>query len=150
MPKKSGFRAWFYFRIGWGTYFTFIFTAINSLIVTYYLAVEKISILEQIFPSIIHYAIIVISVLIPILTITGYIYFKKSSQFSSETDITFESNPHWNRILVNTDISLLTHSVILEYLIKKNSQQYTLDDLKQFNKFKNELENHAKRRTITW
>jgi len=149
MPKKSVFRAWFYFRIGWGTYFTFIFTAINSLVVTYYLAIEKISVLEQIFPSVFHYGIIIITVIIPSLTLMGYIYFKKSPQFSSEADINFESNPHWNRMLINTDISLSTHSQILENLIKKYSQQDTLNDSKQFHKFKNALEDHAKRRTIT-
>ena len=148
MKDNLGFRGWCYFRQGWSTYVAFIFAAINSLVVTYYLAIEKISALEQIFPSVFHYGIIIITVIIPSLSLMGYIYFKKSPQYSSEADITFESNPHWNRILVNTDILLLTHSTILEYLIKKNSQQYTLDDSKKLNKFKNELENHVKRRTI--
>jgi len=31
MPKHTGFRGWFYFRMGWSTYFAFIFAAINTL-----------------------------------------------------------------------------------------------------------------------
>ncbi len=149
MSKKSGLRSWYYFRTGWGTYFTFIFSAINSLVITYYLAIKKLPVLEQIFPSIFHYAFIMISVLIPILLYAGYVYFKKSQQFTSEADINIESNPHWNRILTNTDISLIAHSQILEYLITKSSQKNTLDDSKYLSKFNNELENLSKRKTLT-
>ena len=49
--KKLLFRAWFYFRNGWGTYFAFIFAAINTLTVTYFLAIEEYPILNSIFPS---------------------------------------------------------------------------------------------------
>ena len=44
MKSNLAFRAWFYFRQGWSTYFAFIFAAINTLTVTYYLAIEKIPI----------------------------------------------------------------------------------------------------------
>ena len=47
MRENAGFRAWFYFRQGWTTYFAFIFAAINTMVVTYYLAVENIPILQN-------------------------------------------------------------------------------------------------------
>ena len=37
--------------MGWGTYFAFIFAAINTLTVTYYLAIENYPVLKAIFPS---------------------------------------------------------------------------------------------------
>ena len=46
MAKNLGFRGWFYFRTGWSTYFAFIFAAINTLTVTYYLAIEQAPILR--------------------------------------------------------------------------------------------------------
>lgn len=35
-------RMWFYFRISWKTYFTFILGSLNTLVVTYYLAIQKV------------------------------------------------------------------------------------------------------------
>ena len=148
MLKISGLRSWYYFRMGWTTYLTFFLAATNSLVVTYYLAIKQLPILEQIFPSVFHYAIIISSLLIPVMSIAGYIYFKKSPQFMSEADILIESNPHWNRILVNTDITLSTHSKMLKYLIKKYSEEDLLNDSKELHQFKNELENHAERKTL--
>jgi hypothetical protein len=149
MSKISILRSWYYLRIGWTTYLTFFLAAINSLVVTYYLAIKELPVLEQIFPSIFHYAIIITSILIPVMSITGYIYFKKSPQFTSEADILIESNPHWNRILKNTDVVLSTHNNILKYLIKKYSEENLSDhDVEQFHQFKNELENYSKRKTL--
>ena len=36
------FRSWYYFRMGWSMYFAFIMAATNTLVVTYYLAIESI------------------------------------------------------------------------------------------------------------
>ena len=52
MNKNNiGFRGWYYFRTGWTTYFAFILAAINTLTVTYFLAIENYPILKSIFPS---------------------------------------------------------------------------------------------------
>ena len=51
MKQNIGFRAWFYFRAGWTTYFAFIFAAINTLTVTYFLAIENYPSLNNIFPN---------------------------------------------------------------------------------------------------
>ena len=51
MQRNLAFRAWFYFRNGWSTYFAFIFAAINTLTVTYFLAIERAPSLQAIFPS---------------------------------------------------------------------------------------------------
>lgn len=51
MRQNIGFRGWFYFRQGWATYFAFIFAAVNTLVVTYYLAIENIPALKIIFPT---------------------------------------------------------------------------------------------------
>ena len=47
MQKKSGFRGWYYFRQGWSLYFAFILAAINTLTVTYYLAIENLPFLKE-------------------------------------------------------------------------------------------------------
>ena len=51
MAKYTGFRAWFYLRQGWSTYVAFIFAALNTLTVTYFLAIENYPGLKSIFPT---------------------------------------------------------------------------------------------------
>ena len=59
MKEAIPFRAWFYFRMGWATYFAFIFAAVNTLTVTYFLAIENYPSLQVVFPSFVYYIIIV-------------------------------------------------------------------------------------------
>ena len=74
MRKNLPFRSWFYFRQGWGTYFAFIFVAINTLVTTYYLAIREIPTLNVIFPFFINYVLIVSAIGIPLLIATGYLH----------------------------------------------------------------------------
>ena len=81
MGKNKGFRSWYYFRMGWSTYFAFIFAAINTLTVTYYLAIEKVPILVSIFPSFFQYVLIVSLIGIPMLILIGYAHYKRSKAY---------------------------------------------------------------------
>ena len=62
VARNVGFRGWFYFRMGWSTYFAFILAALNTLTVTYYLAIESYPSLKSIFPSFEQYIVIVVLV----------------------------------------------------------------------------------------
>ena len=104
MAKNHLFRAWFYFRQGWSTYFAFIFAAINTLTVTYYLAIDEYPILNAIFPTFLIYVLTLVGVGIPILVLIGYVHFKRSNAFKAEADINIEANPHMRRILSNTEL----------------------------------------------
>ena len=66
MKQNLFFRLWFYFRNGWSTYFAFIFAAINTLTVTYFLAIEEYPFLKDLFPTFVLYVVIVSSIGIPI------------------------------------------------------------------------------------
>ena len=78
MREAIPFRAWFYFRMGWATYFAFIFAAVNTLTVTYFLAIENYPSLQVVFPSFAYYIVIVSLIGVPLLVAIGYIHFKKS------------------------------------------------------------------------
>jgi hypothetical protein len=113
MTENFGFRSWFYFRMGWGTYFAFIFAAINTLTVTYYLAIERIPTLITIFPNFLQYILIISAIGVPLLIIVGYIHYKRTLAFKSEIDVTVESNPYQRRNIVNI-------TLILESIMKTN------------------------------
>ena len=148
--KKFGFRAWFYFRTGWTTYFAFIFSTINTLVVTYYLAIDNIPVLKEIFPSFTHYVLTIGIIGVPILIIVGYVHFKRSGAFKSEADITMESNPHLKRILLNTEV-LLSLQIRMNHLITKmiNNEELSRDELKELEQLKLKLNEHLKNRTIS-
>jgi hypothetical protein len=116
MNKKVIFRIWLYFRTGWATYFAFIFGATNTLVVTYYLAIEKVPSLVEVFPTFTHYVGVAILIGIPLLTAIGYAHYKKAPAYSSEVDIGIEQNPYvfklpqggWNQDVVFPMYRLLT------------------------------------------
>lgn len=147
--KELGFRVWFYFRQGWSVYFAFVFAAINTLVVTYYLAIEKAPFLQQIFPTFLSYALVLVSLGIPILTTVGYIHMKRSGIFKTEVDIGMEVNPHMKRLLLNTE-EILQHQLFLtDILIKStNNEKLNEDDISKIKKIRHELQNYTNDKTM--
>jgi hypothetical protein len=130
MRNNLGFRGWFYFRQGWSVYFAFIFAAVNTLTVTYFLAIDNYPFLKDVFPSFIHYIAIVVFIGIPILVLVGYAHYKRTASFKAEADIHIEANPHLRRILTNTEI-MLSMSLQLSELSMKlmNNEKLTSDEM---------------------
>jgi len=88
-------RAWYYFRLGYSTYLTFLLGYISTLITVYYLAIKNLPDLLNIFPHFVPFAILATVIGVPFSIAIGWFHLKRSSLFSSETDISVESNP-WN------------------------------------------------------
>ena len=131
MKKRDfGFRAWFYFRNGWSMYFAFIFAAINTLTVTYFLAIERIPFLTSVFPSFIHYVVMTSSIAIPILVLVGYVHWKKSGARKAEIDISYETDPYKVRTLVNSEMILkMNFNLILMMTKILNDQKLSKEEL---------------------
>tara|TARA_B100000470_G_scaffold54997_1_gene41527 strand:- start:85 stop:594 length:510 start_codon:yes stop_codon:yes gene_type:complete len=121
VKQRKGFRGWFYFRTGWSTYFVFILAAINTLTVTYFLAVDNYPLLKVIFPTFEQYTLITVSIGIPLLILVGYFHFKRSLAFKSELDIQTESNPYLSRNTVNADLSLKLNLKLISLLLKMST-----------------------------
>ena len=98
MKKTLPFRALFYFRVGWGTYFAYIMAAINVLTVTYFLAIDSYPVLQAIFPTFGHYITIVVGTGVPLLVLVGYFHYKRSQAYAAEAEIFYETNPYWYKI----------------------------------------------------
>ena len=87
MTDNVLFRSWYYFRMGWSTYFAFILAAINTLTVTYFLAIDNYPSLKSVFPSFEVYIVIIVTIGIPLLVAIGYAHFKRTQAFKSEIDV---------------------------------------------------------------
>ena len=151
MPESKSpiFRAWFYFRNGWSMYFAFIFAAINTLTVTYYLAIDKIPFLLNLFPSFVHYVGGAVLVGIPILVAIGFIHFKKSPAFRSDQAIGFEANPFVRRNLINSELNLELNLMILKILSKlSNNEKLTEDESNKIQESRNILSDFIDKRSI--
>ena len=140
MKRNLAFRSWYYFRMGWSTYFAFIFAAINTLTVTYFLAIENYPELLQVFPTFIQYVIIVSTMGVPILVASGYLHYKKTSAFKAEADVNIEANPHWRRMLMNTDLLLSSYVKLIELIPKiTNQEELSEEEIKELSSLKESL-----------
>jgi len=145
---STGFRGWFYFRMGWSTYFAFILAAINTLTVTYFLAVSNYPALKIIFPSFEIYVLILISIGVPLLIFIGYCHYKKTKAFRSEMDILVESNPFLRRTTVNTDIILRFNVNLINLVLKLSKDTISEDELNDMKKIQKEITDLIKNRSL--
>ena len=148
MSTSTGFRGWFYFRMGWSTYFAFILAAINTLTVTYFLAVDNYPALMAVFPSFEIYVLILISIGVPLLIFVGYCHFKKTKAFRSEMDVLVESNPFLRRTTVNTDIILRFNVNLINLILKLSKDTISEDELNDMKKIQNEITDLIKNRSL--
>ena len=148
MRTSTGFRGWFYFRMGWSTYFAFILAAINTLTVTYFLAVDNYPALKIIFPSFEIYVLILISIGVPLLIFIGYCHYKKTKAFRSEMDILVESNPFLRRTTVNTDIILRFNVNLINLVLKLSKDTISEDELNDMEKIQKEITDLIKNRSL--
>ena len=148
MGTSTGFRGWFYFRMGWSTYFAFILAAINTLTVTYFLAVDNYPVIKIIFPSFEIYVLILISIGVPLLIFIGYCHYKKTRAFRSEMDILVESNPFLRRTTVNTDIILRFNVNLINLVLKLSKDTISEDELNDMKKIQKEVTDLIKNRSL--
>jgi len=149
VDKKRGYRGWFYFRIGWNTYFAFVLAAINTLTLTYYLAIDNYPVLKDLFPTFEQYILIVVSIGVPLLAFTGYAHYKRTKAFRAETDVWIESNPYQARLLVNTEMILGLNQKLTEFIIKLSKDEELKDDqLKELSDLQKKFSDHVSSRTL--
>ncbi len=152
--KKIGgqrlvFRLWYYFRTGWATYFTFAFAAINTLTVTYFLAVENYPVIHQIFPSFSSYVVTLVTIGVPLLVLVGYVHWKKSGARKAEVDIGFETDPFRRRTLVNSELLVMMNLKLLKMLVKLSEKKtLTEDELNSIKELDEELSNMTSERSF--
>ena len=144
------FRLWVYFRIGWANYFAFLFAATTTLVTTYFLLIQDVQLIKEIFPTFAHYIITVISVGVPCLIATGYVHFQRSQAFKAESDIRIEGNPHQRRILLNTDFLLeIVFRLNNLFLRKLTNKKLTEKELGEIYMMQEKIQDYKQHRTVS-
>ena len=88
------YRMWYYFRIGYSTYLTFLLGFATTLVTVYYLAIQNMPFLLAVFPRFLPFAVIAILVGLPLSVFVGWMHMKGSAIYKSELDIAVEANPY--------------------------------------------------------
>ena len=148
MKSNTGFRGWFYFRMGWSTYFVFFLAAINTLTVTYFLAIDNYPSLKAVFPSFEQYVVLTICIGIPLLVVVGYAHYKKSMAYKSEMDVLVESNPFLRRNTVNTDVNIRFSLKLIELILKLSKNTISEKEFNDIKKFHTEISELIKNRSL--
>ena len=73
----------------------FLLGFISTLITVYYLAIKNVPQLLVIFPRFVPFAVLCTLIGVPLSVGIGWVHLKRSNLYSSEADISVESNP-WN------------------------------------------------------
>jgi hypothetical protein len=95
---RKVYRAWYYFRLGYSTYLTFLLGYVSTLITVYYLAIKNMPPLLDVFPHFAFFAILATFVGVPLAVVIGWVHLKRSSLFSSELDISVEASPYYYKL----------------------------------------------------
>src|SRR3990172_941166 len=106
MPRRIRFltRLWFYFRIGYATYLTFLLGAVNTLVVVWYLAIRDIPVVEEAFGHFAPFVVFVTVVGVPLSIAVGWIHYKRSSAYTSEVDIQVEAKPYNYKLVPGKEV----------------------------------------------
>ena len=135
--------------MGWSTYFAFIFAAINTLTVTYFLAIENYPILKEVFPTFVIYVVITTAIGIPLLTFIGYVHYKRTAARRAEVDIGYETNVYQARTLVNSEISVKLNMKLLDMIIKMSkNKEISHEDYEELTKLQKKLTTFTSDRTF--
>ena len=148
MKSNIGFRGWFYFRMGWSTYFVFLLAAINTLTVTYFLAIDNYPSLKAVFPSFEQYVVLTICIGIPLLVVVGYAHYKKSMAYKSEMDVLVESNPFLRRNTVNTDVNIRFNLKLVDLILKLSKNTISEKEFNDIKKIHKEIFELIKNRSL--
>ena len=144
------FRLWLYFRIGHANYFAFLFAAITTLVTTYFLLIQDVQLIKEIFPTFAHYVVTAVLVGVPFLITIGYIHFQRSQSFKAESDIRVETNPHQRRILLNTEFLLAIVFRLNNLLLKKLiNEKLTEKELGEIHMIQENIQDYKQGRTIS-
>jgi len=100
MKMSSGwiYRAWYYFRLGYATYFSFLLGYISTLVSVYYLAIKNMPVLMSVFPHFWGFTLLGTAIGVPLAVLIGWLHMKRTSVYTAEADIGAEANPYYYKL----------------------------------------------------
>jgi hypothetical protein len=110
---KLLFRAWFYFRTGYGLYLAFLIGFASNIVVLFKLGVTENKYLALIFPSLTVFTIVSLIVATPVAIFTGLYHVKRTGAFAADAALLTESNPYVYRVVPGKEKEVFLPLMIL-------------------------------------
>ncbi len=130
------FRAWFYFRTGYGLYLAFLIGFASNIVVLYKLGVADNTYLAPIFPHLTVFGIVALIVAAPVAIFSGLYHMKRTGAFAADAAVQTESNPYVYRAVPGKEREVFVPLMILtaKALVKVMEQLKTLtpEEKRQF------------------
>jgi hypothetical protein len=111
--RRVLFRAWFYFRIGYGTYIALLIGIASNLLLLYRLGVQEIKYLADIFPSLTIFTVVALLVAVPISISIGLYHMKRTGAFAADASVSTEQNPYIYKIIPGKEQEVLYPLLLL-------------------------------------
>ena len=141
--KRFLFRQWFYLRMGYSIYWSFLIMGINTITVTYFLAIERAPFLQAIFPTFLHYALAAVVVVVPLLILTGFTHYKVIPGHKSEMEVHAEANPFVYKLHPGWQLRVMMpyHRLQSEILLKiSRGEKITEEEINKMKKIQNGMD----------
>jgi len=111
---KLLFRAWFYFRTGYGLYLAFLVGFASNIVVLYKLGVADNKYLAPLFlHSLAVFGIVGLMVAVPIAIFSGLYHMKRTGAFAADASVQTESNPYVYRAVPGKEKEVFVPLMIL-------------------------------------
>src|SRR2546428_9354875 len=131
--ERTLFRAWYYLRIGYGTYIAFFIGFAGNIIVIYKLAVVDTP-LQEVFPHLSTFTIIAVLVAAPVSALIGVLHMRRTGAYAADASVSMESNPYIFRIIPGKEQEVFLPLSVLtaKALIKLAGDQLSPDERGEF------------------
>lgn len=98
---KLLFRAWSYFRTGYGTYLAFFIGFASNIIVIYKLGVAQITLFPNnpIFEHLTYFALVSLAIIVPLCIAAGLYHMKRTGAYAADASLSTESNPYIYKVI---------------------------------------------------
>lgn len=124
MEKGWMRKRWWEFRQGHSIYLIFVLTFVNFVLITYRLLIEKIPVINQVFPELWIFAILFLGFYIPVAILIGF--WHRKTQLRVENTLNLEQNPFMAKMF----------RTLIDVQTKKASKE----EIEEFRRFLIEIE----------
>ncbi len=144
--RRAGLRGFAYFRRGYRTYMAILIGILNVSTTTYFLLIDSVPSLGNLFGSFEVYVISLIGVGLPLIIFVGWIHFKRLGAHSTDLSTFAKAQPYFYKYrpgfeLVFGEAFLALHRLNLKIV---NKEKLTPDEIEEVKSIEKKLENLIK------
>ena len=133
---KLLYRAWFYFRIGYGTYLAFFVGFASNIVIIYALAIKPTPILFSYFRNLWQFTLVALVVAVPISVLVGLFHMKRTGAFAADASVSLEANPYIYKVLPGKEQEVMLPLMIATARgiakVLEDQKSLTLDQKREF------------------